>query len=222
MPWLSPGVWHLNELTDVVTDATGNENDMRPEGGIDASDLVEGVIGNALDFDGSEYLIKDSPAASLQFTSDFTVSAWFKLLLVSSGRYSTIIGRQLGTGTQDSWLLSLDGQTPLLYVSNGKTGNVSVDTGSWYHVTAVKQGSNMSLFINGELAAQNTNIDELVESDSNEVTIGAQDNNGAISEFFYGSIDEVRVSGTAYSSDWILASYLNQMQGSSMISILKE
>jgi hypothetical protein len=213
------GVWHLNELTDVAVGVTENENDMRPEGGMDASDLVEGVIGYALDFDGSEYLIKDPPAVSLQFTSDFTISAWFKLLKVTDGRYSTIIGRQLGTDDENSWNLSIDRQTPTLYVSTGRVGDVSVDTGSWHYVTAIKQGRNLSIYINGEFAVQNRVSGELNESDSNEVTIGAQDNDGGISEFFNGSIDEVRVSDTACSSDWIKTSYLNQIQGSSMTSI---
>jgi len=48
------GVWHMNEdPTGTIYDSTSNGNDLSSAGSMTSGDLVEGHIGRAIDFDGS-------------------------------------------------------------------------------------------------------------------------------------------------------------------------
>lgn len=67
----------------------------------------------------------------------------------------------------------------------------TVPANEWTHVAAVYNGSQMQLFINGELDASRDLGDYFVGVNDNALTIGASDVGG--SNFFSGQIDDVRI-----------------------------
>lgn len=197
-------------------DATSNGNSMIAQS-IMPNDLVDGVIGKAVNFDGvSKHFIVNPPASTLRFSTTFSISAWVNSATVDP-RYGSIIGRQLGTGNADSWILTISNGLPHLFVSNGNVIGHQIPANQWHFITATKDGATLRMYINGEKTAESIASSSTIQSDYNEVTIGAQANSGVINEFFHGKIDEVRVSASVDSPDWIRMSYRNQMPGSTII-----
>jgi len=59
-----------------IIDSTANDADLTCQGTMDASDLVTGKIGNALDFDGADDQLYRADDGTLDPSSSFTISAW--------------------------------------------------------------------------------------------------------------------------------------------------
>ena len=68
------GVWHLNETSSTHYDATSNNNDGTPEGGL-VQDTT-GMIDGADEFDGADDRINCGAGGSLDITSAITLEAW--------------------------------------------------------------------------------------------------------------------------------------------------
>ena len=78
------------------------------------------------------------------------------------------------------------------------------------------------IYLNGSLAAENTNsIPSSICNNSENVNI-ARRPDGSDSGAFGGIIDEVRISNTARSSDWIATEYNNQSSPSTFYTVGSE
>ena len=90
-------VWHLSESpTGTVHDSTGNNNDMTSAGSMTSSDLVNGRVGKAIDFDGSNDYLSASDSASLKPTS-VSLLAWYYPRSNCTGRFD------IGKMCMDIW-----------------------------------------------------------------------------------------------------------------------
>jgi len=90
-------VWHLSESpTGTVHDSTSNHNDMVSAGSMTASDLVNGRVGKALDFDGSNDYLSASDSVSLK-PSGVSLLAWYYPRLNCTGRFD------IGKMCMDQW-----------------------------------------------------------------------------------------------------------------------
>ncbi len=71
-------VWHLqNNPAQTIQDSTQYNNDGTSHGGMSSSDLVDGITGKCLDFDGVDDYISVPDSASLRPT-DLTLVAWYQ------------------------------------------------------------------------------------------------------------------------------------------------
>jgi hypothetical protein len=108
------------------------------------------------------------------------------------------------------WTVEADGP----YVSLSATGSFEPVGGflehppsealdTWQYVAGVHDGSTIRLHVNGSRVTQNlAGFPTLDNNDENAIIGAEQDGTG---NGFDGLIDEVRISATAWSTDWIAA-----------------
>ncbi|MFC2135389.1 DUF2341 domain-containing protein, partial [Bacteroidota bacterium] len=88
------------------------------------------------------------------------------------------------------------GTSSVMGVINGRVINASLSSG-WHHVAMTYNGTMQSLYVDGELKNSNAFTDS-INTNSNNLTIGTH---------FNGTIDEVRISNTSKSAEWINYTY---------------
>lgn len=229
------GVWHVpNGSTLSAADSSSNENNGTINGQSGNNMAVAGEIDGAATFDGSTQTITHSDNSSLRLAGSRTLSAWVKLnSLPSSGNEYAIVSKESesnGSGITNyllsytnfngvsGWSDSLNDGTNQSFA----TYTTTPSTGVWYHVAGVWNASSgiESVYVNG--AQQAANIPGLIPDANAGSTfaIGADASwGGGLGGYADASIDEVRVSNTARSSDWIATDYNNQSNPSAFYSI---
>lgn len=160
---------------------------------------AQGKYGTGLTFNGTSSSGQiPPPATPLRFTTAMTVEVWMNATTLPTG-WHTLISRQFGTGVQDSWGLFTRGTNLEFYTNSTTFIAAPVTTGTWTHVAGVLDGTAVRLYVNGALVASGTTTVP-IPNDDNEVVIGASSNgNPLISEFFNGTLDEIRVYNRALS-----------------------
>jgi hypothetical protein len=149
--------WKFDEgIGTTAYDTSGNSNPAVMAAGDSAPTWTTGKIGKAPYFDGiNDYFqVDDSPNLSL--TGNLTVEAWvyYSTLPSIAGNYP-IIGK-IDAGNRNGYVLFHPrGSTFNMQVCNASTcstgtapaGTLSLNT--WYHVTAIYDGSSIQILING-------------------------------------------------------------------------
>jgi hypothetical protein len=211
-------VMHLADGTTLsVTDSTGNSN----TGTNNSAAATTGKVDGAASFNGSSaYISLPNGFASNFSGGKFTLSAW--VYANSLPTWGTIIknwGESAG-GAFHFGLYSSDG-TLDLFVSNsgGSAANTNegatFPTGSFQHVVAVADGSFIRLYRNGSAVGSPTAYDGTLLTSFTYTNIAAKPSDtggaaGAAAGYWDGKIDEIRISDSARSADWITAEYNNQ------------
>jgi len=237
------GVWDSNYLAvyhmsqappNIVLDSTGRRNLTQL-----STNQSAGQIGGALFLNGT--------ASRLNTTvytvnlSNFTIEAWVQNN--NTGSYwGDTSGRPSG-GTGWEAIVDIDNNgTPFRDFSvDGETadvGSLVVDDGSsypathdkvsgqmsgkaWTHVAVrYSNGTNGPLrgFVNGTMTA-NTPVENWTTTNA-RIVVGAYATAGTtFTDYWYGSIDEVRISSTNRSNAWIQTEYNNQRSGTTFTSV---
>lgn len=161
-------LWPLDEGTGVVAfDVVGNDNGtLSPS----ASRVWPGWIGNgAVHLDGTDGSFVDFGTAVGQFgTRDFAVGVWFRTS--EQLRYFDIVGNRTAGSHGIFFNLRMTGNNPsgvsgavTTEVDHNGTGYIAVTSkrtglndGLWHHAAAVRRGTRLSLYIDGELDGDGT------------------------------------------------------------------
>ena len=191
------GLWIFNEGTGkVAEDSSGNGYD----GELKKNPTwADGKYGKGLEFHGGNYVELQDSSAGLPFggVEPFSITAWVKN--IGGG---TIIGKFNG-GVIGAYILVVSGSTVTFHrevAPWGLAGTKALPKDEFAHVAATYDGSDMKIYINGELdakqgrAAQNTDT-------VTPVLIGARFTGGNPSDFFTGILDEVALFNVALSKD---------------------
>lgn len=189
------GLWHLNEASGNVYDASGNGYIGTPTG----TSVVPGKIGNARSFSGTDYISLGSQTI-VDNLQNLTVEAWVYPSVQTAAIHFRVF-------TENAVLyVGQYGDQVSFYMGNGTSWTVAEVTGGtlqlnrWSHVAWVKSDTNYYIYINGELTKTGATA---------PATLGTSANVNAIStnttQAWGGSIDEVRVSNIARSSEEIKA-----------------
>jgi hypothetical protein len=167
----------------------------------------------ALQFTGNAGLKKVSLGTSMwntEFagTSNLTVEAWVKRS--TAGNLQTIIGNYEGAYP---FLFRLHSEKIMMYVNSGPfiESNATIPVGTWVHLAATYNGSELKIYINGVLDKTSAYSTPFISS-TNEMKIGGGLNNNT--EFFPGDISEVRLWKVARTASEIAANYQKQLTGS--------
>jgi len=200
------GMWSFNGPDvsgSTVYDRSGSGNN----GTITGANPTIGKVGQALNFDGSDY-INVGNDASLNITDAITVSLWVKPnsssgqqgLVSDSAGWSNHFHMYLrdGADAQYAWGIS--------NAEYFRTGNMKV--GEWQHIvgTYSEVTSEAFLYVDGESIASGNWTGEIVTT-INDLYLGRAPGI-AVPVTLNGSIDEVRIYDRALSADEVKQLYL--------------
>ena len=187
-----------------ANDYSGNNNNGENHG----AEFVEGVVGQALMFDGvSDYVkVPYSPDFDIG-ENGFTYEAWIKPSELKSG-IMHILGQEVPYfGVEDNGRLShgllADGTS-----MHRCTNILEIEPGQWYHVVAIYDlDVGMRLYINGIDRTFSTNGPfNVIEYSNNDMFIGR-----ALASYlrntFSGLIDEVKIYNHALTQEQILENF---------------
>ncbi|MBN1308515.1 MAG: DUF2341 domain-containing protein [Chitinispirillaceae bacterium] len=214
------GVWHLGEAGSTeVSDATGNHYHGTPYG-MSAASAVDGMIGNSQSFNGTSSYIELTGTAQSRLNipenGNYTLSAWvFAAAIDSAAHY--IISKSnrnynLDLSGRDLWEI-YDLRSAVGWESNF----AEAQSGEWKYLTGVRSGNVMQLYVDGECA--DSTIDTTASSSHRDSTFDVHIGKRAESDYGYwcGMIDEVNISDSSRSADWIKLCYMNQKKEDRLI-----
>jgi hypothetical protein len=220
------GVWHLTDTED----ATSGNHDGTNAG---AAPYASGRVAGAYDFDNGDpfttgqnyiYVANGTDLATLGDTSntDYTVSFWGHLDQL--GNYRHFVSKlgtnptNLGASPFELWVNNSN--YPVFSVKNGSTNtqiesSVSISAGTWYYISGVRQGNNLTLYIDSVSRATGSGTIGNASNTQN-VTIGQR---GDDSVYLDGKVDEFRIAGVARDVCWIQTEYNNQSSPSTFYMV---
>ncbi|MBK6859733.1 MAG: HYR domain-containing protein [Saprospiraceae bacterium] len=128
------------------------------------TNIASSQSGESLDFDGTDDIVTISDASWNDFGSNnFTIEVWIKKQAGSTGGSNVAaLGKwndPMDAGTNE-WLISLsadgDNEFPGFAVEIGAaiyscTASTALTPGTWYHLAAVRVGTELKLYVNGIL-----------------------------------------------------------------------
>ncbi len=185
-----------------VRDSTANNNDAVYFGSVPSA----GRLGGSRYFDGDDYLDVGSHS-SLMITGAMTVEAWVKIDDPNADVFMRLLSSKSGWDGPSGYELEYNplNNTLTLLTSGsefGRADDVDLDT-AWHHVAATIDGASTRIYVDG--------VDVTTDDLANPLIPGAQavhlGAHGAGGSHFHGRMDEVRISDTVRSADWIAAQY---------------
>ena len=215
------GYWNFDEGTGTIAhDSSGNNNHGTLMNG---PTWVDGKIGKALYFDGTDDYIRIEDSATISspsVTSAITVMAWVKPDPGFLDRFARVIAShwtdgegQIG-GSSNAWALeALNDVRYHAVISAGDdatwidlASNTAPQEGVWQHLAFTWDGSTVTFYFNGVIDA--TGIYTATISDSSRpMQIAKTD---LLWYVWKGFIDEVKVYNRSLSADEVWAEYTGQ------------
>jgi len=207
------GVWHMHQdPSGTVTDSSGNGLDLAFSIGMDSGDLVDGTVGKGAEFDSDpNYLHTNGNTVSL---TSFTLEAWVRPEALDDWR--TIMHIDDGGDSNYRLFLIKDDLPKFDEDDDGSQYTIGPDQsgteGNWRHLAVTYNdvvGSNrLRGYLNGDPTGFTANPN--LNSTTGRVILGSYwyDVDGNFYDFWDGTIDEVRISDTPRSADWVKAQHL--------------
>jgi hypothetical protein len=202
-------LWHLNEGVDVVANDETGVND----GTIYGAAWTTGRYGNALSFDGDDYVeVPYNP--SLDITDQITLEAWIKPAVTTQEQFARIVmkgSKQDASGPMDikAWQYFLTYDITGTYVRmlvflqtasglqgfEAKSTTPITDTLAWYQICGTYNGAEVKIYVNG-VSETTTPATGKINTNTQGVSVGG-DHAWTSDHSFKGIIDEVRISNVA-------------------------
>ena len=235
-----PGVWdgnyaavyHMSQSpAGTIYDSTSNHLNLTSYGGMGGSNLVSGRIGNAITFDGTN----DRLTSSLTFTTtSFTFEAWV------SNNNTGYWGDRSGSKVEcildiynlsdpdkfyrvvsacpqyivDYGMIGLSGKSTETIIMDRQSGT------AWHHIVANYSEGNPGPrgYLNGAITTYTPTASW--PSVTAQVAIGAWAKRlPDWNDFWWGRIDEVRISKISRTSSWISTEYQNENSPSTFYTV---
>jgi hypothetical protein len=184
------GHWMLDEGSGgTATDSTVFGN----HGALSGASWTTACSGEgAVAFDGSNDYISIPDNAKLKPTSALSVAGWARGGSWGTGSYANVVIRK-GEGNPNNWQLAIaDGHVALFLDQSdnqGFRGNTLLNTDQWYHVAATWDGTEVRIFLNGELDNTPQSRTGSIGMDTRNVYIGGRSGS---TDIFDGAIRDVR------------------------------
>ncbi len=221
------GVYHMNQnpngdVADAIKDSTPNINQGTPVGTMLTEDLVDGKIGKALDFDGSDDYIDLGTGSDLEpGTGPFTWEAILKSPDMTVRMAP--LGKQTQSGVYNGWVIRVsqsgndrklhiqlveDAFAPNRITIRGST--VMADDTEYQCVVSYdgsEAASGVAMMVNGVGETETIESDTLVATvtSATKAHIGSGGDTGGTP--FAGIIEEVRFSNIERPTAWLKATY---------------
>lgn len=179
-----------------LLDSTANKRRLTTAGSMDAADVVDGLHGKGIAYDG----VDDTATSAAADFSALETAATIEVLItwgsVAAGDVSVSIGNAAGT-------LQIAVGSSASYIGNGVSGDmvdtaIAPATAAFQHLAHTLSGGIMTAYGDGT-ADPATNAVTVADLSSASIIVGAR-YDGSYAEFI---ADEVRISTIARSADWI-------------------
>ena len=206
--------WKFDEESgEIALDSSGNSND----GTISGASWTDGKFGTALQFDGIDDYISIADSPSLNPTEEITIETWVRPGSLPQVGWNKIVAKPY-TSHADPWqqyALTLHDNQFVFELNaggtkQGVTGAEILTPDTWYHVAGTYDGSEMKIYVNGELSGTLSKSGAIAVYPT-DVHIGAGIYSDAQTEYINGIIDEVRILDRALSADEVKADYENSL-----------
>ena len=197
-------IWHLTDLYD----QTNNNNDLTNNGSLTTD---TGKIANAYSFVGDKTKYLSINSNSSLKPNNYTISLWAKWTSTQVDRlilskYSSVpCEYEIGFQNASPYVIFVRSDSSSTSYRAKDTDGQSTYTGSWTHITGLYNGSVLKIYINGTYKASSSSFTRSTTR-TDQLNIGRRPYSGAEGPFT-GLTDEVRISNTARSADWIKATY---------------
>ncbi|MCX4241912.1 LamG domain-containing protein [Paraliomyxa miuraensis] len=171
------------------------------------------LFGQGALFDGQDDGLSVPFDPLFEVSEAFTIAAWIRVDGVPGPDIRMIFGHPFGPDTSNAWLLSV---RPLFMGWGGgmtmsSDGELHVvvtpmasSLGAWTHVAGTYDGSEMTLFVNGQPVASGVAPPPVFDA-GHPITIGRDINANQPAGFFHGVIDEVRLYSRALDQEELAA-----------------
>ena len=187
---------HMDGLNNgtIFTDSTG-KNSVTVIGNTKTISSVKQIGNASAYFDGNSTLTMPNSSLFLFGNGNFTIECWVRP--ANNNNYSMYCG--IWTTADISYALrQYGGKFQFVYTvdnygNNNRqlTGNTSYSLNTWYHIAVVRNGSTITLYVNGVAdGTYNASTDTLYNGTS-QLAIGRATNNGDASTCY---IDELRIT----------------------------
>ncbi|MFK7918020.1 MAG: signal peptidase I [Ilumatobacter sp.] len=213
-PATSGAVWHLDRdpagSAPQLDDVSRSNQDGLSLGSMTTSDLVSGLIGDAIEFDGVDDALV-ALGAPLDAAAAVTASAWIRpntlasdMVVLDNAADAANRALQLDITSTGAVRVTFESEASTIITT---TGAAAVTTGTWQHVAARWDGSSLDVLIDGTVSATTPAPGSPADLGGLPVHIGDAVDAGSA---FDGSIDDVRFELVERSNDWLAASVANQ------------
>jgi biopolymer transport protein ExbB len=189
-------VYHFNEKDGLPQDTTANANHAVRS---TAKASGAGLIGGGLSFDGTTELALPGTPSLKPGANGMTLSFWVKPTDAADA--------PLYTQTDGAAALKVSLKGGKLVAQSGAltaTSAAAVTAGAWQHVTVVVKDG-LAVYVNG------------AESARAPGAVGDLNGAAIVGKGFKGDIDELQVSTTARSADWIKLAAMSQGQDQKLV-----
>jgi hypothetical protein len=231
------GAWHLGETPDTAAaglrNASRNAFHGKPKGSITAGNSVAGVIGKAMNFNGSSDFVTFGDINAIDSASSLMVALWFKATQLRD--WSAIINKS--ESNANGWYISenggsYNGSDDFLVAArnngsgtsqDGATNTSLIPTGAWMHCVMAYDGAQSSdatrlrFYVNGaeQSLAYRPAIPAILPATAAEVQIAKSFFENV---YFYGAIDEPEIIRGARPAAWVKLSYETQKPDANCLS----
>jgi len=196
------GWWSFDQIEGgVVRDLSGNGLDGTVVGKLS---LIAGRQGQAASFNGNTYVnVRYKPVLN-EISGAVTVAAWVWSKTTSPRDRQMLLSRQERDGVWEHYGLACVDDTVVMYLAPNLSDHVHEPRlpSEWVHTAATFDGSTLRLYING-VEQEATEQSPRWGSDTNGLSIGANQNQDLIEEFFEGFLDSLGLWKRALSVDEI-------------------
>lgn len=212
-------VYHANEGASTHKDSTAYARHGTP---ISHTVSTAGMVAGADRFDGNGDAVRLPKGFGLfGGTQNLTVEFWFQADAVAPDTYygtSPVLFQGRG---ENAWMLTFgdsvaaNSLSPRVNQGGWATpaSAPGIVAGQWYYFSATYSPSgtdNWKVFLNGTLVNEGTRTGPVATDTTLNNQYGGSDEGGTgINRWFYGAMDEVRISSVTRSHNWIRASHGN-------------
>ena len=206
------GVWHLSEGGDSFVDSSGKSP--KAAKNYSSTQLGSSILGKGRSFEASNKQYIDT------FNKDnlakFTIEAWVR----SSNSPATDQGVNGPLLREQNYQFTWDHDTPgfagaVVFKASPPTNDwvaspfTSLNANTWYYLAATYDGTKLRSYNNGLKKGEVDAKPPLAESLT--AKIGRHEPDVGAKGYFNGDVDEVRISQTSHTDEWIAAQYKSMM-----------
>lgn len=212
------GVYHGNDIITAnaqqLTDATGNAAHYQSRvsfGSWGQANPVTGKIGSGQEINptGSGWDNSYRRSTNFALTGAYTIEAWVKVAGTGTGYIV------FGDTAAATWTHFFGAQYRMDIAASTKiTSANTTTTGTWYHLAITRSGTTFLIYENGVQTGTSAN-----GANINVNAFGARSGDAGSSNITY---DEIRVSSTNRSANWLITSFNNQNDPATFFAVGSE